>query len=231
MNTETPTTSARLLPVLVVEDDRVCRLAVTSLLVQGGLPLVEPATSGRHALEILRQERVGILLTEVTLPDLALPTLLAEARAIQPWLQVVALTGEHDNDLLAHALSYGLCGLLSKYANPLQLARRIVAASVGGLVLDEITAAVIGALLSERRHAAAVVLTDREREVLSLLHEGHTARSAGRRLRLAESTVKSHAAKAATRLGVRSSREAAARAWQLGLLDAGVGSTEALSCR
>ena len=68
----------------------------------------------------------------------------------------------------------------------------------------------------------AVVLPAREREVLDLVLHGHSTRSAGGVLGLAESTVKSHAAKAAARLGMKSSRQAAAEASRRGLIAHGM---------
>ena len=61
-------------------------------------------------------------------------------------------------------------------------------------------------------------LTEKEIAVLHLVAEGRTLHSVSRELNIAESTVKSHAAKAAARLGVRNSREAARIASSLGLL-------------
>jgi two-component system nitrate/nitrite response regulator NarL len=209
-----------LLPILVLEPDKVCRFAVTSLLSGGGMHVSGQVATATEAVELLHTDRFGVLVTEISLPDMSLPTLLATARSMQPWLGVVGLTGEHDAGVLEHALGHGLRGLLSKYASPAQLVRRINTAASGGLVLDEVTVNVLRDVLAARRAPVeGMVLTEREREVLTLIRAGHTTRSAASYLSLAESTIKSHAAKAASRLGVRSSQAAAEQAQLLGLLD------------
>lgn len=206
------------LPVVVVDPDDLCRIAVTSLLVQAGMSVQAGVTSGGAALDVLGRERVGMLVTEIVLPDMALVDFLGQARSVQPWVKTIGFTGEHEPEVLGNALTLGLSGLFSKYDDPLLLGRRLRMAAAGGLVLDEITGRAVRDLLG-CGGGYAPTLAIRERQVLSLIRDGHTARSAASKLYLSESTVKSHAAKAASRLGTRSSRQAAEKAWRLGLLE------------
>jgi DNA-binding CsgD family transcriptional regulator len=84
----------------------------------------------------------------------------------------------------------------------------------------------------ERRRQArtpegvSVVLTAREREVLTLVAGGHTNREIGRDLYISEKTASVHVSNAMDKLGALSRYDAAASATRLGLLDPASGATE-----
>ena len=83
------------------------------------------------------------------------------------------------------------------------------------LVHDE--GAVLSRVVDPRGHdpdSAAL----RERDVLSLVAEGHTNREIGDRLFISEKTVSVHVSNAMAKLGALSRYEAAAAAERLGLL-------------
>ncbi|MGW9339957.1 response regulator transcription factor, partial [Streptomyces albidoflavus] len=61
-------------------------------------------------------------------------------------------------------------------------------------------------------------LTEREREVLTVLAEGESNADIGRRLFLGETTVKSHVSAIFEKLGVRNRVEAAHQAYRAGLV-------------
>lgn len=207
-----------LLPVLLVEPDDLARRAVAALLTSHGHRLAGAVVSGGEALETLRRQHVGVIVTEISLPDMALGEFLCEARQIRADVLVVTITGEGDLDVLAETLRFGVNALLSKYSSPHLLMTRIGAVFADGLLLDEITAPPLLAWLRRETGSETFVLPRREREVLELVLQGHSVRSVAQALGLAESTVKSHAAKAAARLGMRSSRLAATEASRRGLI-------------
>jgi DNA-binding NarL/FixJ family response regulator len=66
--------------------------------------------------------------------------------------------------------------------------------------------------------ARSITLTDRERDVLRLVAEGHTNREIGGRLYISEKTVSVHVSNVLAKLGALSRYEAAASAERLGML-------------
>lgn len=210
--------AGRPLPVLLVEPDELARRALSSLLTAHGYDLAGAVSHGFAALEIIRRTHVGVLLTEIALPDLPFAEFVGEARQRRAAMQIIAITGEGDAGVLADTLRAGVGAILSKYTPPRVLMLRIESTFAGGLLLDEITSAPLLAWLRAETGQASVVLPRREREVLELILEGHSTRSAAQHLGLAESTVKSHAAKAAARLGMKTSKEAAVEAGKRGLI-------------
>ncbi|UQX90294.1 response regulator transcription factor [Jatrophihabitans telluris] len=65
-------------------------------------------------------------------------------------------------------------------------------------------------------HTGLAALTDREREVLTVLQSGRTNRQIARQLYISEKTVSVHVSNILAKLGVRSRTEAAAVAGREG---------------
>lgn len=210
--------SGSLLPVVLVEPGDLARRALAALLVRSGYEVAAAVSNATDALVVLRDQRIGTLISEIALPDMPLREFVEEARRRRNDVRVVAITGEGDADVLAETLRVGVSAILSKYTSAAMLMTRLGMVFAGGLLLDEITSPPLLDWLRQRTGDEATVLPAREREVLELILQGHSTRSAARVLGLAESTVKSHAAKAAARLGMKSSKEAAREAGRRGLI-------------
>jgi DNA-binding NarL/FixJ family response regulator len=111
---------------------------------------------------------------------------------------VVAATGEGGR--VRAALAAGANGLIADDGRPATFAAALAALSAGLLCLPAAYA----------QFAAKPTFTAREREILALVIIGLSNGEIGRKLYLAESTVKSHLSSAFTKLGVGSRSEATA---------------------
>jgi CheY-like chemotaxis protein/anti-sigma regulatory factor (Ser/Thr protein kinase) len=89
--------------ILIVDDDRVLRHAVGSLLERDGY-LVEQAADGPTALSILHQQPVNVMLLDVGLPGMSGLEVLSEVRSLptRPW--VVMMTADEAPETLLHAV-------------------------------------------------------------------------------------------------------------------------------
>jgi PAS domain S-box-containing protein len=86
--------------VLLIDDDRLVRLAIRHYLEHGGYRVLE-CESGERALEALRTDReaLSLLLSDVVLPGMKGPEIVAAARALQPALPVL-LVSAHPPEVL-----------------------------------------------------------------------------------------------------------------------------------
>lgn len=91
------------------------------------------------------------------------------------------------------------------------LVARSEAALTLGVAVLSVVSGQLSVPLSLRDLVEPPTLTHREKQVLGLMADGLTNAQIGRRLYLAESTVKTHLSNAFKRLGVRTRREASAR--------------------
>jgi DNA-binding NarL/FixJ family response regulator len=189
---------------------------MAALLSSCGLPVGKDTEDPDEAAQSCRDRGVGVLVTEIVLSGTTITELAERVRSTRPNLRIVVLTSEEDPRALGRAVEAGACAVLSKFSDPAATVARVGATTRGGLLLDEITAPLV--LAGARREEPEIYLTEKEVAVLNLVAEGRTLYAVSRELNVAESTVKSHAAKAAARLGARNSREAARIARNLGLL-------------
>jgi len=119
----------------------------------------------------------------------------------------VVLTSFSDRERILDALDAGAVGYLLKDAEPTELLRGIRAAARGESPLDPRAARTLLGARHERR--AVGDLTDREREVLTLVAKGLANKQIARSLGISERTVKAHLTSVFQRIGVTDRTSAA----------------------
>ena len=217
--------------ILVVDDHAVVREGLRAFLaVQDGFEIVGEAADGDEALE-----RAAALHPDVILMDLVMPgrdgiSAMRELRAragghggpaSNP--RVIVLTSFLDDERLLPALAAGAAGYLLKNSQPAELARAIRAAHAGEAIIDPTVAARLMHALSESDHPrrdtpALEQLTNREREVLTLITNGRSNKRIALELGISEKTVKAHVGHVLAKLGVSDRTQAAVLAVQEGLV-------------
>ena len=181
--------------VLVVDDHTLVRDGIRALLqLVADVEVVGEATNGKEALE-----KVEELTPDVVLMDLAMPIMggLEATRRIRrqfPGTKVLALTQYDDSEYVVPIIEAGARGFVTKMAAFSELTSAIQAVYRGESFLSPSAAA---ALVQECQQKTDVEgekdpyqqLTDREREVLKLVAEGHTAREIADMLVVSPKTV------------------------------------------
>ena len=181
--------------VLIVDDHTLVRDGIQALLeLVADIEVVGEATNGKEALEKIEQ-----LAPDVVLMDLAMPIMggLEATRRIRkqyPTTKVLALTQYDDSDYVIPVIEAGARGFVTKMAAFSELASAIQAVYRGDSYLSPSAAT---ALVQEYQQKTPVEgekdpyqqLTDREREILKLVVEGHTAREIADILVISPKTV------------------------------------------
>ena len=104
--------------VLISEDDRVNQIVVASMLATCGIDVVT-ASDGQAALELLKRQRVALVLTDIRMPGL---DGLASTRALRQWERamglartpVIAMTGHYEAEETDACLEAGIDDVLVK---------------------------------------------------------------------------------------------------------------------
>jgi DNA-binding NarL/FixJ family response regulator len=174
--------SMKKIGVLVVDDHTIVRDGIRSLLsLVADIEVLGEAANGKEALE-----RITEFNPDVVLMDLAMPLMggLEATRRIRkefPEVKVLALTQYDDSDYVIPIIEAGARGFVTKMGAFSELCSAIQAVHRGQSFLSPSAAA---ALVEECQDNIGTQegrdpyqrLTDREREVLKLVAEGHTAR-------------------------------------------------------
>lgn len=201
--------------VLVVDDHPVVRAGIVALLgSQPGLTIVGQAASGEEALELSARLSPDVLLCDLRLGGGIDGVDVVRAVRRDGAAEVVILTTyDHDADIV-RAVEAGAAGYLLKDAAPDQIARAILRAAAGELVLGpQLEQRMVDAMRTRRTGLSA-----REVEVLELVGAGLSNREIARRLFLGEATVKTHLNHAFGKLGVDNRTAAVAKARATGLI-------------
>jgi DNA-binding NarL/FixJ family response regulator len=203
--------------VVVVDDHAVVRAGLGRLVEGAGdMEVVGTAGDGAEALAVVRATRPDVVLMDLQMPGVdgvaATRSILAEDLSTQ----VVILTSYSDGERIVAAIDAGAVGYLLKDADPEDVLDGVRAVSRGESPLHPKAAREL-LTLRAGRPSGAPQLTDREREVLTLVRLGLANKQIARRLGISERTVKAHLTSVFTRLGVADRTQAALWAERHGL--------------
>jgi DNA-binding NarL/FixJ family response regulator len=183
---------------VVVADDHPAMLAsVVEILRRNGFDVVGQAGDGQRALALIESLRPRVALVDVQMPRLSGLEVAVLAPAVSPDTAVVFYTAFGDRALLSEALDAGVRGFVLKEAPLADLVRALERVVAGEAYVDPVLA---GALVSGHLAERVPSLTQREREVLRLLADGHANEEIGRRLHISPETVRTHVRKAMAKL-------------------------------
>jgi DNA-binding NarL/FixJ family response regulator len=212
--------------VLLADDEGLVRSGFRLLLdLEDDIAVVGEATNGAEAVDQARATRPDVVLMDIRMPRLDGIQATAEI-AGTPGLErvrVLILTTYDTDEYVFEALRAGASGFLLKDAGPAELlhAVRVIAAG-DALLAPRITRRLIGQFTARRTAAEAAehrlaVLTQREREVLSLVGRGLSNTEIGAELVLSPATARTHVSHAMAKLGARDRAQLVVIAYQTGL--------------
>lgn len=182
------------------------------------LELVGEATSGHEALLLCARFMPEVVLMDMVMSDMDGAVATRLLREQYPQVQVLILTGFHELDLVEKALGAGAVGYLLKNITAQELAQAIREAYAGRSVLAPEAARALIQATRQKNQPWGGNLTEREREVLTLLAHGLSNAEIAERLVVSTTTVKFHVHNILTKLGVSSRTEAVARALHQNLI-------------
>jgi DNA-binding NarL/FixJ family response regulator len=230
--------------VLLADDQSLIRAGFRVLLeAAGDVEIVGEAVNGEQAVSMARELRADVVLMDIRMPgvDGLEATRRIAADAGLAAVKVVILTTFETDEYVYQALRAGASGFLVKDAEPDELIRAVRVAHRGEALLSPSVTRRLIATLAYRPPAAAPPpatpngaardrdgrsphrhdvsrLTEREREVLSLVGEGLSNDEIAARLFLSPLTTKTHVSRIMTKLGARDRAQLVVIAYETGLV-------------
>jgi DNA-binding NarL/FixJ family response regulator len=219
-----PGSPDRRIRVAVVDDEALVRMGLRTLIdSEDGQELVGEAADGRAGLELVRRTRPDVVLCDIRMPVLDGLGLLAQVTA-DPSLErvrVIMLTTFELDEYVFESLRAGASGFLLKDTDPDRLLDAIrVVAEGGSLLSPSVTRRVIerfGAGRVRRPHPQIDTLTEREREIVTLVATGRSNAEIADLLVLSPDTVRTHVSRAMVKLAARDRAQLVVFAIQSGL--------------
>ncbi len=218
--------------VLLADDQALIRAGFSALISSDAeLEVVGEAADGVEAVEAARRLTPDVVLMDIRMPHLDGLAATAQICA-DPELSavhVIVLTTFEADEYLVGALRAGAAGFLGKDVGPRELLEAIrVVARGDSLLSPKATRSLIDRFLSTPVEASTAMtdarlesLTEREREIVSLVGRGMSNDQIAAELVLSPLTAKTHVNRAMAKLGARDRAQLVVLAYQTGLVRSG----------
>jgi len=211
--------------VVVVDDHTLMRQGLVGLLDdEPDIEVIGQAgdiSTGRTTIEAMNPD---IILMDLGLPDGSGLDLTAELTNADPELRVLVVTMHERDDYLFQALRAGASGYVLKGAEVQELLTAVRTVARGETYVDQsltgkLVADYLTRLDGREDRSQFDGLTEREREVLTLIADGLTSAEIGGRLFLSPHTVQTHRDHIMTKLDLHSRVELTKYAIRKGLIE------------
>lgn len=208
--------------VLVADDHRLFRDGVRALLnSMTDMEVVGEAGTGEEVVARAVALRPDVILMDLQLPGLNGVEATRRILHLLPTIKVLVLTMFEDTDTVVAAMRAGARGYILKDTNEDALLRSVRAVANGESLFGPAVGERLRRYLAEATppagQAAFPELTDREREVLSLLAQGLSNQEVAAHMGISLKTTRNHVSNILGRLQVADRTEAVARARAAGL--------------
>jgi DNA-binding NarL/FixJ family response regulator len=196
--------------VMIVDDHALVREGIAAFLkMSPDMEVVGEASDGVEAIECVKRLAPEIVLMDIAMPKLGGLEALVEIKKIDPNTKVLVLTQYEDKEYIKRFLKAGASGYMLKRAVGMDLINAIKAISCGEAYLHpSIAASLIDEYVSTGKKEAAddpyESLTDREKQVLKLIAEGHTSKEIADILGISAKTAIAHQTNISEKLEIHS---------------------------
>jgi DNA-binding NarL/FixJ family response regulator len=211
--------------LVLVDDQPLIRSALRVLIAEADdLEVVGEAGSGGAAVDLVRQTRPDVVVMDIRMPGMDGITATRRILGDQDPPRVLVLTTFDDDEYVYGALRAGASGFVVKdmALDDILGAIRVVAGG-DALIAPRVTRLLIEQFLQRPAAAAparalADGVTDREREVLTLIGRGRSNSEIAAELHITIATVKAHVARLLTKLDARDRVQLVIISYETGLV-------------
>ena len=211
--------------VMIVDDHEMVRRGACSYLeAQPDISVVAQAASGEEAVQLAQEFIPDVVLMDLVMAGMDGVEATRKVKSLSPRSQIVILTSFHQDEYIFPALQAGAISYLLKDVKATELVEAIRRAARGEATLHpKIAARVIKSFrsLAPEELNPYIALTEREMEVLKLIANGSSNDQIAEQLVISVGTVKGHVSNILSKLHLADRTQAAAYAWQRGIVRRG----------
>lgn len=215
--TDSPQSGRR--TVILAEDHSLVAGGVR-LILEPEFELLEVAEDGIQAVESCERLRPDLAILDISLPRMNGLEALRQIKSSGVKTRVVILTGMADVTVATEAFRSGANGYVLKHSAPTELITALREVAEGRTyITPRIANEVLQRLMDPATNTAeSEELTARERQILQLIAEGHSAKEAASALGVTPRTVEFHKRNIMTKTGLHTTAELARYAAQKGIV-------------
>lgn len=193
---------------MIVDDHEVVRLGMRAAFeAEPDLSVVGEASNGAEALAKMSVLDPQLILMDVRMEKMNGIEACREIKSHYPDVRILMITSYTDDDAVISSILAGASGYLLKHVSRADLLRSIRLVASGHSLIDTNTAKQAMERLAQ---IPGSELTEREREVLTLVARGYTNKQIADTLFVSEKTARNHVSHILDKLGLSRRSEAAA---------------------
>lgn len=189
--------------IIIADDLKLMRKGLRAILgAVSGISVVAEAKNGAEAIALVRKHRPDVALMDITMPVLDGIEATRRITAESPGTKVVALTMHTDKALTSEILRAGAANCVKKDCD-----LDVLVKTIRAVVKKKASAASGKPKRAAAKGPMPALLTDREREILSLIGGGFASKEIAWRLKLSPKTVETHRMHIMLKLGLHTAAE------------------------
>jgi DNA-binding NarL/FixJ family response regulator len=178
--------------VIIVDDHKLFRDGLKFILSESGIAeVVGEASNGREFLTLLESIKPDLVLMDINMPIMNGIESSKKALEIHPDLNILVLSMYGDEEYYNTMIDLGVKGFLLKDADTSELKIAISKILEGGTYFSQ---QLLLNIINSRQVQGTVKLTKREKEILSLICQGHSNIGISEELHISSRTVERHRA-------------------------------------
>src|SRR5947208_16563044 len=194
--------------IMIVDDHEVVRLGMRAAFeAEPDMTVVGEASNGAEALAKIPVLDPQLILMDVRMEKLNGIEACREIKSRNPDVHILMITSYTDEDAMISSILAGASGYLLKHVSRADLLRFIRQVASGHSLIDSRTAQ---QAMERMTQIPGSELTEREREVLTLVARGYTNKQIADTLFVSEKTARNHVSHILDKLGLSRRSEAAA---------------------
>jgi two-component system, NarL family, nitrate/nitrite response regulator NarL len=214
--------------VVLADDHPIVRDGLRKLLtLEDDIEVVGEASDGREVVHVVQETQPDVVILDLRMPHMDGLAALQALQQIEKKSKVIILTASEDKNEFVQAMKLGCSGIVLKQTAPELIVKSIRKVFAGEIWLDSHTTAAVmrqfaspGDVMSgggAGKGRERSPLSQREREIVSLVAQGYKNREMAEKMFISEQTVKNHLHNIFDKLGVSDRLELALYAIHKGL--------------
>jgi len=207
--------------LLIADDHAVVRQGIRQILSDAPeMQIVAEASTGLEALELVRNERVDVVILDLSMPGLSGMETVKRIRQDCPNVPILVLSMHPEEQYAVRAIRSGAAGYLTKDSAPEELVAAVRSVARGHKYVTETLAERLAFEIERGSDRLAhETLSDREYQVMLLMAEGLRGQDIAERLALSSKTVSTYRARLLRKMNIGSSAELTRYALRHRLID------------
>ncbi len=157
------------------------------------LQVVVTANSGTEMLQLLKENKIDVLLTDVMMPNMNGQQLAKAVKQLYPTTKIIALSMSGEATTVEAMINDAdISGYLLKQTNIIELANAIEKVYAGGVYFHEIILTELAQQHTLRKQTAEAKLTQRETQIIQLMETDLSNKEIAAHLNISVRTVETH---------------------------------------